>query len=116
MEGQKLTSLGGTLPVPCVQELAKKMITTVPPRYLRPELHPPLLNINSTSSFSSIHVPVIDFNSLVSGDSMDLELEKLHCACKDWGFFQVWDQFFNYWIVYEALIDGLDVQLLLVSF
>ena len=92
MDAQKLTSLGGSLPVPCVQELAKKTLTTVPPRYLRPEQDPPFLSDSSTTC-SSIHAPVIDFNRLVSGDSMDSELDKLHYACKEWGFFQVWNQF-----------------------
>ena len=32
---QKLTNLGSSLPVPCVQELAKETFTTVPPRYVR---------------------------------------------------------------------------------
>ncbi|RVX10889.1 Protein SRG1 [Vitis vinifera] len=86
---KKLTSLGGSLPVPCVQELAKKTLTTVPPRYLRPEQDPPFLSDSSTTC-SSIHAPVIDFNRLVSGDSMDSELDKLHYACKEWGFFQKW--------------------------
>ncbi|KAJ9690868.1 hypothetical protein PVL29_013162 [Vitis rotundifolia] len=88
MDAQKLTSLGGSLPVPCVQELAKKTLTTVPPRYLRPEQDPPFLSDSSTTC-SSIHAPVIDFNCLVSGDSMDSELDKLHYACKEWGFFQL---------------------------
>ncbi|XP_034698848.1 protein SRG1-like [Vitis riparia] len=88
MDAQKLTSLGGSLPVPCVQELAKKTLTTVPPRYLRPEQDPPFLSDSSTTC-SSIHAPVIDFNRLVSGDSMDSELDKLHYACKEWGFFQL---------------------------
>ena len=94
MDAQKLTSLGGSLLVPSVQELAKNTLNTVPPRYLRPEQDPPFLN-NSNGSFSSFDFPVIDFNSLVSGDCMDSELDKLHYACKDWGFFQVHYQF-NY--------------------
>ena len=88
MDAQKLTSLGGSLMVPSVQELAKKTLTTVPPRYLRPEQDPPFLSDSSTTC-SSIHVPVIDFHRLVSGDVLNSELDKLHYACKDWGFFQV---------------------------
>ena len=92
MDAQKLTSLGGSLMVPSVQELAKKTLTTVPPRYLRPERDTPFLSDSSTTC-SSIHVPVIDFHRLVSGDVLDSELDKLHYACKDWGFFQVRNQF-----------------------
>ncbi|KAJ9690866.1 hypothetical protein PVL29_013160 [Vitis rotundifolia] len=88
MDAQKLTSLGGSLLVPSVQELAKKTLTTVPPRYLRPEQDPPFLSDSSTTC-SSIHVPVIDIHRLVSGDVLDSELDKLHNACKDWGFFQL---------------------------
>ena len=76
--------------MPSVQELANNTFTAVPPRYLRPELHPPFIN-NSSRSTSSIHVPFIDFNHLVSGDGMDSELDKFHNACKDWGFFQVYE-------------------------
>ena len=103
--------------MPNVQELAKKTITFVPPRYLRPDQQdPPLLNINSTSSFSSIHVPLIDFNCLVSGDSMDSELDKLHSACKDWGFVQVSDQFnYSYKLWLLRLIDELFLLLIITN-
>lgn len=84
MDARKLTTLGGSLPVPNVQEIARETLSEVPPRYLRPEQDPPFL-----SHSSSIHVPVIDFGCLVSGDLMDSALDKLNCACKDWGFFQV---------------------------
>ena len=102
MDPQKVSTFGGSLPVPSVQELANKALTTVPPRYLRPELDPPFLN-NSTTCSSTGDVPVIDFSRLVSGDFMDSELDKLHSACKEWGFFQVWYQF-DYW--YNIKIFG----------
>ncbi|KAF8029369.1 hypothetical protein BT93_E1921 [Corymbia citriodora subsp. variegata] len=40
---------------------------------------------------SLLQVPVIDMNRLSSSneDSMESELEKLHLACTDWGFFQL---------------------------
>ncbi len=84
---QKLTNLGSSLPVPCVQELAKDPLTMVPPRYVRVDQDPPV--VSNTSSLPQ--VPVIDMQSLLSKDLivMDTELEKLHHACKHWGFFQV---------------------------
>ncbi|ESR65934.1 hypothetical protein CICLE_v10010627mg [Citrus x clementina] len=59
-------------------------LTTVPPRYVRPEIDHPLIR-NDESSAEQL--PVIDMHKLVSGD--DSELEKLDRACKDWGFFQL---------------------------
>ena len=85
MEEIKVTNLGSSLPVPCVQELAKEALTTVPPRYVRLDQDPPF--VSDTSSLPK--VPVIDMQSLTSEDLMDKELEKLHHACKHWGFFQV---------------------------
>ena len=85
MEEIKVTNLGSSLPVPCVQELAKEALTTVPPRYVRLDQDPPF--VSDTSSLPK--VPVIDMQSLTSKDLMDKELEKLHHACKHWGFFQV---------------------------
>ena len=84
---QKLTNLGSSLLVPCVQELAKEPLTTVPPRYVRVDQDPPV--VSNTSSLPQ--VPVIDMQRLLSKDLIvnDTELEKLHHACKHWGFFQV---------------------------
>ncbi|KAK1557534.1 hypothetical protein Q3G72_026345 [Acer saccharum] len=81
----KLENLGSSLPVPCVQELAKEPLTAVPPRYVRPDQDPPFIS-NTTSS---PQVPVVDLIRLLSGDSMESELEKLHYACQKWGFFQL---------------------------
>jgi isopenicillin N synthase-like dioxygenase len=48
---------------------------------------------NPTFSVRTDHpiptLPTIDFKLLVSVDTTDLELEKLHYSCKEWGFFQV---------------------------
>ncbi|GAV82240.1 2OG-FeII_Oxy domain-containing protein/DIOX_N domain-containing protein [Cephalotus follicularis] len=75
-------NLGGSLLVPCVQELAREPLSTVPPRYVRADQDSVV--ISNTTSLTQ--VPVIDMQSLVSRDS---ELEKLHNACKEWGFFQL---------------------------
>ncbi|KAL5772077.1 hypothetical protein ACOSQ2_012001 [Xanthoceras sorbifolium] len=81
----KATSLGSSLAVPCVQELSKQQLTTLPPRYLRLDQDPTFISLDS----SSPQVPVIDMQRLLSQDFMDSELQKLHCACKEWGFFQL---------------------------
>ncbi|KAK4347308.1 hypothetical protein RND71_033647 [Anisodus tanguticus] len=67
--------------VPSVQELAKQKHVTIPSRYVRND---------QDRSVASNHkeVPVIDMQRLNSSDSMNLELEKLHFAAKEWGFFQ----------------------------
>ncbi|KAI6705615.1 hypothetical protein NL676_008577 [Syzygium grande] len=83
-----LTKLGSCLLVPSVLELAKEAITEVPPRYVRTDQDH--LFIHDDHGASLLRVPVIDLNKLLSSndDSMESELEKLHVACGDWGFFQ----------------------------
>lgn len=77
--------LRDSLQVPCVQELAKSSLSTVPHRYVRPDQDPPF-EFTDTSA----EVPVIDMHKLLfSYNFEDSELDKLHHACKDWGFFQV---------------------------
>ncbi|XP_059439770.1 protein SRG1-like [Corylus avellana] len=76
---------GSSLPVPCVQELAKETTATVPSRYVRSDQDTP--NI-SYSTACLPQVPVIDMQKLFSPEFMDSELEKLHHASKEWGFFQ----------------------------
>ncbi|CAK7350315.1 unnamed protein product [Dovyalis caffra] len=72
-------TLGTSLPVPCVRELAKESLTTVPTRYLR---DPPI--ISDIAAASSPQIPVIDMQRLISEEFMDLELDKLDHACKEW--------------------------------
>ncbi|XP_065879864.1 protein SRG1-like [Euphorbia lathyris] len=76
---------GSSLEVSFVQDLAKKSLITVPPRYLRPDQDSPIL----PNTDSVPQVPVIDMGRLYSEEFMKFELEKLHNACKDWGFFQL---------------------------
>ncbi|KAJ1399940.1 Oxoglutarate/iron-dependent dioxygenase [Sesbania bispinosa] len=71
-----------SLLVPSVQELAKEQLTTVPERYVLPDLDPLVVS-------SSTQVPVIDLSKLLSQDLKGPELEKFHYACKEWGFFQL---------------------------
>ncbi|XP_052183299.1 protein SRG1-like [Diospyros lotus] len=85
-------SLGGSLEVPCVQELAKQSLKAVPSRYVRSDQD--FVDVSSSADPTSLReLPVIDMQRLLSAgsslDSMDSELEKLHNACKEWGFFQL---------------------------
>ncbi|KAJ4849952.1 hypothetical protein Tsubulata_004843, partial [Turnera subulata] len=86
--GTEKISLGRSLLVPCVQELAKEPLPAIPPRYVRPDQDPPFI---STTSSSLPQLPVIDKQRLLSRDDMDYsdELQKLDHACKEWGFFQL---------------------------
>ncbi|KAI3456078.1 hypothetical protein Pfo_012741 [Paulownia fortunei] len=80
-----LTKLGSSLKVPIVQELAKEKLATVPSRYVRLDHDHPI-----PSNLSSLpEIPVIDMQKLLDTDLMDSELDKLHNACQEWGFFQL---------------------------
>ncbi|CAA7060227.1 unnamed protein product [Microthlaspi erraticum] len=77
----------GSIIVPCVQEMVKeKMITTVPPRYVRSDLDKAEM---ADDSGLKTEIPIIDMNRLCSPTSMDSEIDKLDFACKEWGFFQL---------------------------
>ena len=82
---QEITILGGSIPVPWVQELAKETPSTVPPRYVRFDDEPPI----KSDTASLTQVPVIDMQRLFSAEFRDSELDKLDQASKEWGFFQV---------------------------
>ncbi|KAJ1430558.1 Oxoglutarate/iron-dependent dioxygenase [Sesbania bispinosa] len=73
------------LRVPFVQEIAKEAQTKVPDRYVRPHHERPILSTTAPLS----QVPVIDLTKLLSEDHKGPELESLHHACKEWGFFQL---------------------------
>ncbi|KAJ1399934.1 Oxoglutarate/iron-dependent dioxygenase [Sesbania bispinosa] len=74
------------LRVPFVQEIAKEAQTTkVPDRYVRPHQERPILSPTTPLP----QVPVIDLTKLLSQDHKGPELERLHHACKEWGFFQL---------------------------
>ncbi|CAI9783801.1 unnamed protein product [Fraxinus pennsylvanica] len=79
----KLKKLGSSFQVPIVQELAKEKSTAIPPRYQRPNQD------HLISSLPENKIPVIDIQKLMEKDSMDTELQKLHTACQEWGFFQL---------------------------
>ncbi|XP_075482141.1 oxoglutarate-dependent flavonoid 7-O-demethylase 1-like [Primulina tabacum] len=79
----ELQKLGGSLKVASVQELAKEISTTIPKQYVRFDEKESIL---SNVSFST-EIPVIDMQKL-DGDSK-VELDKMHNACREWGFFQL---------------------------
>ncbi|KAG5622234.1 hypothetical protein H5410_007452 [Solanum commersonii] len=67
--------------VPSVQELAKKKLVTIPSRYVRDDQDRSI----ATSNYKQ--VPVIDMQRLINSndhDFINLELNKLHFAAKDW--------------------------------
>ncbi|KAK4859030.1 hypothetical protein QYF36_025612 [Acer negundo] len=86
METKEILSFDhATLAFPFVQELAKKPLTSVPPRYVHLDQDPPIVSLDSSSQ----QVPIIDMQRLLSEDFMDSELQKLDQACREWGFFQL---------------------------
>ena len=80
---------GVSLPVESVQALASKDLEEIPTCYLRPEVE-----LDQFSLEESIDIPVLDMSKLLDQNPLvhHDELEKLHLACKDWGFFQVQSQ------------------------
>lgn len=80
----KMTTFVSSLKVPNVQELAKEKPSSVPSRYVRPD------PTKVTNGLSSQEIPVVDLQNLLNThDTVNQELEKLHFACQEWGFFQV---------------------------
>ena len=87
MESQTEVNFGKSIIVPSVQELSKEPIFNIPARYVRDDQEDPLV-ISYDPSLPS--VPVIDLERLDVEAYMNSELDSLHSASKDWGFFQVW--------------------------
>ncbi|KAM6540541.1 hypothetical protein CsatB_004988 [Cannabis sativa] len=98
--------------VPCLQELAEDPnLVTVPQRYIR---YDDETQIQTNSSvISSDEIPVINFQNLLlmsESDNSELyesELNKLHLACKDWGFFQLVNHGVNNCLV-EKIKEGVE--------
>eukprot|EP00262_Sarcandra_glabra_P005978 TRINITY_DN1794_c0_g1_i7.p1 TRINITY_DN1794_c0_g1~~TRINITY_DN1794_c0_g1_i7.p1 ORF type:complete len:392 (-),score=76.12 TRINITY_DN1794_c0_g1_i7:96-1271(-) len=85
MDSLKPESFGDSLLVPSVQELGREGMVTVPARYIRPDHDRPII-----SKIASLQeIPTIDMQKLLLGESVNSELEKLHSACQEWGFFQL---------------------------
>ncbi|TYH88099.1 hypothetical protein ES332_D01G163900v1 [Gossypium tomentosum] len=65
--------------------MMNKSIITIPQHYVRRDQQPP--SSDAAPPFQML--PIIDMNQLVFGEDFDLQLEKLHSSCKEWGFFQL---------------------------
>ncbi|CAJ1957736.1 unnamed protein product [Sphenostylis stenocarpa] len=78
---------GTSLLVPSVQELAKESISNLPQRYIQPQHGQEMVLTQELNH--TLQIPVIDMQRLLSQQSGTSELNKLHLACKEWGFFQV---------------------------
>lgn len=79
-----------SLPVVSVQELVKEQMSEVPENYVcvQPKA---VVNDGEMSTTILPTLPTISMKHLLSVDKTlsAKELEKLHLACRDWGFFQV---------------------------
>ncbi|BAT93185.1 hypothetical protein VIGAN_07210900 [Vigna angularis var. angularis] len=80
---------GSSVLVPSVQELAKQNLATVPQRYIQPQHEQQMVHISQQPNTATLQIPVIDMQRLLSQESATSELDKLHLACKEWGFFQL---------------------------
>ncbi|PON45823.1 Isopenicillin N synthase [Parasponia andersonii] len=78
---------GKSIPVPSVQEIVRNDSQYVPERYIKDYEDRPFLDSSATFHSNLPNNPVIDFSLLVNGDAE--QLNKLDCACKEWGFFLI---------------------------
>ncbi|MED6118182.1 hypothetical protein PIB30_000160 [Stylosanthes scabra] len=83
---KKKNPSGTSILVPCVQELAKQKLSSVPARYIQRQQDEDLV---ISEGDGALEIPVIDFQRLLSTEYGDSELAKLHLASKHWGFFQL---------------------------
>ncbi|GMJ05350.1 SENESCENCE-RELATED GENE 1, senescence-related gene 1 [Hibiscus trionum] len=74
-----------SLLVPSIIEMAKAPSTSIPSRYLRPDIEKAVV----PDGGQVLDIPVIDMQKLVSGGPNNPEIQKLDFACKEWGFFQL---------------------------
>ncbi|KAF5822480.1 putative thebaine 6-O-demethylase [Helianthus annuus] len=78
-------NLGSSIPVASVKELVAQSLDAVPERYLR--------DVDGDCDYptgdSSLQVPILDMSKLLHPQFHQLELQKLHHACKYWGIFQL---------------------------
>ena len=80
----------------------KENLTTVPQRYIQPQ-HQDMVLI-SEEDHSTLEIPVIDMHRLLSVESGSSELDKLHLACKEWGFFQVYFISLSFKLILKCII------------
>ena len=94
MQDAKPRNLGGSLPVPNVQDLAARpedlaLTPTLLHRYLRPESNTANLLLDADDDDEQERIPVVDLGRLLDPDCLAEEAATLRSACEDWGFFQV---------------------------
>ena len=82
-----------------VLELTKKPLLAVPPEFVCPNREPAFDDLldNHEKPLSS-SFPTIDLKNFTTEATADLELEKLHLACKNWGILQVLLLFFFFFL------------------
>ncbi|PSS29022.1 Codeine O-demethylase [Actinidia chinensis var. chinensis] len=68
-----------------VQELAKEPMLTIPEHYICADQEPSTLSYGTSLPV----IPILDMEQLLMGEATDLELDKLHSICKEWGIFQL---------------------------
>ncbi|XP_057948233.1 protein SRG1-like [Malania oleifera] len=74
------------VPALSLQEFLKEPANfEVPECYVCEEKESPV----PAEAFSLPPLPTVDMKRLLGGETADLELHKLHTACKEWGFFQL---------------------------
>ena len=69
-------------------------MATVPQIFLLEDQERPVLLENA----SLPDIPTIDIKRLIMSETTDFELDKLHSACEEWGFFQVFLYHFHLFI------------------
>ncbi|KAJ9557890.1 hypothetical protein OSB04_012504 [Centaurea solstitialis] len=113
-DDHETVNFGRSLIVPSVQELAKQPLTKIPLRYVRQfhESHS-LSDDDDDDDPLTPSVPIIDLSNLLETDSAEssstysIELNKLHTASKQWGFFQVINHGIN-----ESLLEDFKREVL----
>ena len=68
-----------------VQELAKEPMLTIPEHYICADQEPSTISHGTSLPM----IPILDMEQLLMSEATDLELDKLHSICKEWGIFQV---------------------------
>ncbi|KAK7401738.1 hypothetical protein VNO78_13450 [Psophocarpus tetragonolobus] len=105
MEEKMKNPSGTSLLVPSVQELANQKLSNVPERYIQPQPQHEDMLLISEGDHSTLHIPVIDMHKLLSPQSAISELDKLHFACKQWGFFQLLNHGVNSSLVEKVKLE-----------
>ncbi|KAI3878507.1 hypothetical protein MKX03_023957 [Papaver bracteatum] len=95
-----MIKLSNGISVPCVKELAKHSSAEIPSRYICTDQDPVIIG-TAMLSIDETLCPVIDLRKLLSPDPITSrsELDNLHSACKEWGFFQLVNHGVDTWLL-----------------